>query len=145
MTRSYFAYGSNIILADMALRCPAARFDGVAVLSGYRYLINADCYATVVPAANRTVYGTLWMLTNACECALDKYEGIAEGLYTKSGIYVRSLEGRNIETLIYIAANTAEGAARPGYQEAVVECALGHRFPAEYVEELRLWLPRMAR
>lgn len=36
--RLYFAYGSNINLEQMAVRCPAAQVVGPAVLDGYELL-----------------------------------------------------------------------------------------------------------
>ena len=40
--RLYFAYGSNINLEQMAVRCPAAQVVGPAVLDGYELLFRRN-------------------------------------------------------------------------------------------------------
>lgn len=40
--RLYFAYGSNINLEQMAVRCPAAQVVGPAVLDGYELLFRGN-------------------------------------------------------------------------------------------------------
>ena len=40
--RLYFAYGSNINLEQMAIRCPAAQVVGPAVLDGYELLFRGN-------------------------------------------------------------------------------------------------------
>ncbi|KAL9584321.1 MAG: hypothetical protein Q9203_004702, partial [Teloschistes exilis] len=37
----YFAYGSNLWLHQMSLRCPSSVYVGVARLPNYRWIINA--------------------------------------------------------------------------------------------------------
>ncbi|KAH7053098.1 hypothetical protein B0J12DRAFT_739227 [Macrophomina phaseolina] len=103
----YFAYGSNLWLAQMAQRCPTSRYVGVARLRGrrWRWLINERGYANVVgeaassgpspppddtvPASNdpgpsaadgyaNLVYGMLYALQPADEARLDVSEGVPE-------------------------------------------------------------------
>ncbi|KAF2786552.1 hypothetical protein K505DRAFT_330275 [Melanomma pulvis-pyrius CBS 109.77] len=45
---TYFGYGSNLWLHQMALRCPTSKYLGVARLKGYRWIINARGYANIV-------------------------------------------------------------------------------------------------
>jgi hypothetical protein len=42
--RRYFAYGANIITADMARHCPAARELGPTVLPGWRFVVARGGY-----------------------------------------------------------------------------------------------------
>ena len=46
--RLYFAYGSNINLNQMAVRCPAAQVVGPAVLDGYELLFRGNRRGTGV-------------------------------------------------------------------------------------------------
>ena len=46
--RLYFAYGSNINLEQMAVRCPAAQVVGPAVLDGYELLFRGNRRGTGV-------------------------------------------------------------------------------------------------
>ena len=103
--RLYFAYGSNINLEQMAVRCPAAQVVGPAVLDGYELLFrgNRSGYgvATVEPLSGSQVSGLLWKLTPECERSLDIYEGYPR-LYEKEDITVRTADGRDLTVMAYI-------------------------------------------
>ncbi|KAH4125087.1 gamma-glutamylcyclotransferase [Parastagonospora nodorum] len=96
----YFAYGSNLWLHQMHLRCPSSTYIGLARLSGFKWLINTRGYANIVETPHPTtsegakdededgdededeVWGMLYTLTPADEAQLDKNEGVPEA-YTK--------------------------------------------------------------
>jgi gamma-glutamylcyclotransferase (GGCT)/AIG2-like uncharacterized protein YtfP len=119
----------------MARRCPGARLLGSAVLSGHRWLINRQGVATVVPDAKSDVHGLLWSCTEGDLAALDRYEGVATGWYTRQAVMVRS-ETVPVEALIYVATDATPGKPRPGYLESVVRAARKAGLPAGYVAEL---------
>ena len=54
---------------------------GVATLAGYRFVITADGYASVAPAAGQNVHGLVWRLTPRDRVTLDAWENVAGGLY----------------------------------------------------------------
>lgn len=81
--RLYWAYGSNLCVADMARRCPRAKKHR-RLYVGHGLLIFrgvADVTPSEDPASR--VAGGLWLITRECERALDAYEGVSGGLYTK--------------------------------------------------------------
>lgn len=82
----YFAYGSNMNVESMMLRCPSARPMGPAVAPGFRLVFRQ--VADIVPAVDSCVYGALWSITKRCEDALDRYEGVAVEFYRKDSINV---------------------------------------------------------
>jgi hypothetical protein len=131
----YFAYGANIIAADMARRCPAAREIGTTVLPGWRFVVGRRGYGTIVPDPAARVVGVLWSLTPACERTLDEFEEIDGGLFRRESILVAGEP-----TLVYLAADAAPGSVRGGYLEPVIAAAEGRGFPADYVAVLRGWL-----
>ena len=135
--RRYFAYGANIIAADMARRCPAAGEIGTAVLSGWRFVVGRRGYATIVPEPKAHVVGVVWSLTPACERPLDEFEEIDRGLFRRESIVVAGES-----TLIYLARDAADGRPRPGYLEPIIAAATARGFPADYIEEMRGWLNR---
>ena len=53
----YFAYGSNMDRAAMALRCPASKPLGLARLMRHRFFIMASGYASVARDPTRCVRG----------------------------------------------------------------------------------------
>ncbi|KAI8626749.1 hypothetical protein F5Y19DRAFT_478235 [Xylariaceae sp. FL1651] len=79
----YFAYGSNLHLAQMANRCPASVFKGKAILSGYRWQINQRGVANVVASPDDSVEGLIYLVTPKDERALDRSEGVSKGFYQK--------------------------------------------------------------
>jgi gamma-glutamylcyclotransferase (GGCT)/AIG2-like uncharacterized protein YtfP len=69
----YFAYGSNMNHAQMAARCPTARFIKPYYLRGWQ--LDFACHATVVPRRGAVVPGAIWHITDDDLRALDRYEG----------------------------------------------------------------------
>lgn len=131
----YFAYGSNMDRAQMAARCPASAAIGTARLAHHRLVIMREGYASVVRDPRRIVWGVLWDLALADIPALDRYEGVGGGLYTKRHVAVLSASGAR-RALIYVGRNAGPGLPRPGYLEAVVEAARTQDMPPAYVAEL---------
>lgn len=141
MTR-YFAYGSNMSVEQMAARCPHAILIGTGMLSGYRFMINTDRYATVVREPEAMVYGILWSLTGSDETSLDRYENVPGGTYTKETIQVADLSTGNPDpAMVYIARDNRRGRPRPAYIAGVIAAARHHQFPAGYILELETWRP----
>lgn len=139
--RLYFAYGSNMVAAQMAQRCPAALRLGTALLPNHRFLINRAGYATVAPQPGSDVRGVVWRLGRGAEAALDRYEAVADGLYRRAFRRIRR-DGRAVTALVYIAADPTPGRPRPGYLEPILAAAAALGFAADYVRELESWRSR---
>ncbi|MER2266628.1 gamma-glutamylcyclotransferase family protein [Methylobacterium oxalidis] len=135
----YFAYGANMDAAAMALRCPASRLVGQGRLNRHRFIVMREGYASVVRDPARTVWGVLWDLALADIPALDRYEGVASGLYSKAAQPVTTREGVK-RALIYLGRSTAPGMPRPGYLDAVLQAGEAAQLPAAYLREMRGWL-----
>ncbi len=141
MNLLYFAFASNMDVAQMAKRCPGAECLGAATLADHRFRIGLRGYGTVVAEPGAVVHGVLWTLDAHHEAALDVYEGIRHGLYRKVTRPVRTAGGEERDALVYVAGDPTAGKAVPGYMEKVVAAAEHHGLPAAYVDELRRWLP----
>ncbi|MEA1831929.1 gamma-glutamylcyclotransferase family protein [Methylobacterium durans] len=135
----YFAYGANMDAAAMALRCPASRLVGQGRLHRHRFIVMREGYASVVRDPARTVWGVLWDLALADIPALDRYEGVAGGLYAKASQPIATESGVK-RALIYLGRSTAPGVPRPGYLEAVLRAGEAAQLPAAYRKEMRAWL-----
>ncbi|SFG49523.1 gamma-glutamylcyclotransferase family protein [Methylobacterium gossipiicola] len=135
----YFAYGANMDAAAMAARCPGSRLIGQGRLNRHRFIVMREGYASVVRDPRATVWGVVWDLALADVPALDRYEGVAGGLYTKAYQPI-TLQGGAKRALIYLGGSSAPGTPRPGYLEAVLAAANAAQLPSVYIAELRGWL-----
>ena len=137
----YFAYGSNMDLAQMADRCPGARVLDGATLPGVRFILTSRGYGSIVPDAGSAVFGVLWDITAEDAASLDIYEGVPRGLYRRSQVALTTTGGKTTDALAYLAAHTDHGVPVAGYLEAIVAAARRHAFPADYIAQLETWLP----
>ena len=136
----HFAYGANMSRAVMRRYAPAARALGVATLAAHRFVITGDGYASVVPAAGRSVHGVLWRLTLRDRVTLDGWENVAGGLYRAAMLLVVH-EGRRVPALVYLARLREEGRPKPGYMKTVIAAAREWSLPAPYLHSLQQWSP----
>ena len=51
-----------MVATQMHQRCPAAQDMGTVWLDGWRFLINQEGYATIIPDQSAYVLGVLWAL-----------------------------------------------------------------------------------
>lgn len=76
--RYYIAYGSNLNIRQMLMRCPGARIIGTSVIENYRLLFKGSktgSYLTIEPMEGGSVPVAVWSVTAGDEAALDRYEG----------------------------------------------------------------------
>ncbi len=132
----YFAYGANMRRDAFCRLCPGADWLGVARLEGHRVVIAWHGYASVLPAAASTVWGTLWLVPAAGLPALDAFEQMADGLYERVTRRVVTPAGPRVETMLYLAPRPDLGAPQPGYLEEVLAGAKENRLPAAYLRQL---------
>ncbi|KIH92584.1 hypothetical protein SPBR_03241 [Sporothrix brasiliensis 5110] len=136
----YFAYGSNMALAQMNRRCPGSKFVGRGILYGYRWQINERGYANVVKVEDTakagstkldtgggttahhktsaptgpSVHGLVYELDGAGEdeAKLDVYEGVRTSAYQKMYVDVVVYSSTYPE---YVAAYEASGHSVPQF------------------------------
>lgn len=82
--RYYIAYGSNLNIAQMRIRCPQARIIGTSEIKDYELLFKGSqtgYYLTIEKKAGGSVPVAVWATTAADEAALDRYEGFPTFYY----------------------------------------------------------------
>jgi phage replication-related protein YjqB (UPF0714/DUF867 family) len=136
---SYFAYGSNLCVWQMARRCPGAVNPRPAMLADHDWLINERGVATVEPFDGSHVHGVVWQVTDHDLATLDSAEGVPLR-YRRDRLTVHTDDGP-AEAWVYIDHRIQPGAPRPGYLERVVDGALHHGLPHRWIEFLRRWDP----
>lgn len=102
-TRYYIAYGSNLNLEQMKLRCPTAEVVGVSELRGYKLVFRGsltNAYATLEESTEDTVPVLIWSLQPQDEKALDRYEGYPR-FYFKE-MHTAIVNNKPVEAIVYI-------------------------------------------
>ena len=89
--RYYIAYGSNLNVPQMRMRCPHATILGTAEIKGWELLFKGSktgSYLTIERNEKGSVPVVIWEVTAKDEAALDRYEGYPN-FYYKKDIRVR--------------------------------------------------------
>ena len=82
--RYYIAYGSNLNISQMRMRCPSARVIGTSVVPDYELLFRGSktgSYLTIEPKKGAGVPVAVWETTADDESRLDRYEGFPTFYY----------------------------------------------------------------
>ena len=137
----YFAYGSNMDRNAMLRRCPASKPVGTGRLMRHRFIVFDEGYASVTRDPQRAVWGMVWDLALADVPALDRYESLSTGLYTKVIQPVVTGQGPR-RAIVYVGRSARPGAPKPGYMEGVIEAASHAGLPEDYIRSLGAWLPQ---
>lgn len=138
----YVAYGSNLNLRQMAMRCPNATPLGIGEIDGYELQFKGQphgAYATIDPKEGASVPVLVWELGRGDEKALDIYEGVSNGHYYKQDIPVQ-MGDRTVSAMVYIMnPKMTFGIPTQRYYNAVLEgyenCELDPRMLNEAVDK----------
>jgi len=125
----YFAYGANMTVSEMQDRCPGAIPLGKATLPNWRTIINARGYASIVRVQGEQSSGLLWVVSEENLCSLDRYEGVAGGLYRR--ITTTTDDGRSVQA--YEALDGRLGVARTRYMEDILTARKALGLPAQAI------------
>lgn len=108
MKKYYLAYGSNLNVRQMALRCPTAKPVGSAVIKDYELLFKGSktgAYLTIEPKSGAEVPVAVWPVELADEERLDVYEGFPAFYYkTEFDLPVNYFSGKKVvrKAFVYI-------------------------------------------
>ena len=98
----YWAYGSNLSIAQMRVRCPQAikvgRLFGRCVRLAFRGAADVDI---MVGKPDMICPGGLWKITADCEARLDRWEGVTRGTYSKWYFEAEIEKGKKEYVLFY--------------------------------------------
>lgn len=129
--RYYIAYGSNLNIRQMKMRCPSARIIGTSEIPDYELLFKGSktgSYLTVEPKAGESVPVAVWETTEEDEAALDRYEGFP-AFYYKAEMKlpikgIRTGKIRNRRVYVYIMHEDRPHGVPSGYY--VCTCLEGY-------------------
>ena len=135
--RLYIAYGSNLNKEQMLYRCPTAKPIAVATLEDHQLVFQGHPYgahANVIPAEGQEVPVAIWEITAKDEKALDIYEGVRSGYYTKEYIEI-DVNGEMQEALIYIMTPNPYGIPADHYLQTIAERYRDFNLPIRALNE----------
>jgi hypothetical protein len=119
----------------MARRCPRSKALGLARLERHRLAVMREGWLTAVRDPHSAVHGVLWDLALSDIAALDRHEGLSQGLYTKETQAIIA-ERAPKRAIVYFGANYGPGVLRPAYIAGVLAAAKSWPLPAEGVAAL---------
>lgn len=133
----YIAYGSNLHRGQMAQRCPTAQPIAKAWLEDYRLVYQGrpgNAHANVIPEKGHKVPVVIWEISEQNERALDRYEGVAGGYYTKEYVEIEC-NGEKVKALIYLMTPNPFNHPSDFYLNVIVQGYRHFNLPAEYLNE----------
>lgn len=138
----YFAYGSNLWRWQMMTRCPYQHEIGTGRLQGWRWIITARGYASIVRSESDYVLGTVYELMEVDVNSLDIYEGVTQGLYHKEMLTVEVKGRGELSCLVYVDSVVEEGSPKEEYIARINNGIHDARFEHDYVSRyLRPFIP----
>jgi hypothetical protein len=140
--RLNIAYGSNLNLKQMDLRCPTAKLYGKGILEGYRLLFKGqmdNAYCTVEKKKGGKVPVIVWELQREDERALDYYEGYPR-FYDKKDVKVTLENGKTITAMVYIMTDKVHDRINlnlpsRSYLDIVIEGYEAAGFDLKFIDE----------
>jgi hypothetical protein len=119
MMTLYFAYGSNLNIAHMKARCPAAKPIGKLELDNSALVFRgvADC----IYQDGAKTWGGVWKITPECERTLDIYEGVARGFYRKELMPITGLYKDEEHLMLYVMNSTGIFPPSQDYLDTIIE------------------------
>ena len=131
--RYYIAYGSNLNVRQMLMRCPSARIIGTSEVEDYRLMFKGSMtgsYLTIEPEEGCKVPVAVWDVTAKDELALDRYEGFPSFYYKKELVLpikgIKTCKVRRRKVFVYIMHEERPFGVPSSYYMRT--CAEGYRY-----------------
>jgi len=147
MQIKYFAYGSNLDLAQMKIRCPSSELISKGSLSDYRLTFNryssgwGGGVADVIQGKGSEVWGLVFELSNSDLKRLDSYEGCYNdqtSLYERWKAVIDTTDGQVHDVWVYTVVEKQKF-VQPTleYLQIIKDAAVRWNFPK--ITEVEAW------
>lgn len=150
----YFAYGSNLDLMQMQLKCPDAQFVSTARLDGYkicfprRSFVRDSATISIEPEAGESVWGALYEIEDKDLKRLDEREGYRakrerdKNPRNRVTVKVETSDERTVTAETYIAVPSENpGLPSPHYIGYLVASAAECGLPKSHLVKLAAHMP----
>lgn len=144
--RYYVAYGSNLNIRQMRMRCPQARIIGTSEIEGYELLFKGSqtgAYLTIEEKEGARVPVGVWEVSENDETALDRYEGYPTFYYKTEMMLpikgIRTGKVRNRKCFVYIMHEDRPiGVPSLQYVKTCLEGYISFGFDEHYLSEAQI-------
>jgi len=122
----YFAYGSNLDMAQMRTRCPESRFYNLGILNDYELIFCGHSkkrkggVASVRECAGSFVEGVLYQITSSDLHSLDRSEGFPIS-YIRKPMTIQIDPHQTVRALVYVKENAELSDPHPDYLGIISE------------------------
>lgn len=135
----YFAYGSNLNLEDMKVRCPTARLLGAGRAERHELMFRGHTpgasFLTVVPSPDHFVPIAAFEVYEEDIRALDDYENVQDNIY-RTETMTFSIEGHGeVEGFWYVMNGGEKLPPTQRYWDTVVQGYKDFHFDVKLLEE----------
>lgn len=129
----YFAYGSNMDVAQMRRRVPGSRLLGAASLKGHEFVFSGysqtwgGSVANVKKRAGKSVFGVVYELPPDGIAKLDRFEGYPTSYQRKRvTVSMRDVAAKHVCQLYYKQKTRAEAPPSPAYVQTILAAIAQH-------------------
>ena len=133
----YVAYGSNLNIAQMALRCPTAHIYGTGLLNNWELIYRGSMtgsYATIRRRKGSAVPVVVWCIMENDEKSLDIYEGYPHK-YKKIAVDVKC-QDKIVSGMAYVMVNSKDyNTPTEEYYQRIENGYIENGLPLEYLEQ----------
>lgn len=137
--KKYLAYGANMSVDMMKIRCPNAKLVGTGTLENFRLMFKGTpprSFGTIEPWQGFCVPFVLWDISASDERNLDRYEGYPR-FYQKHSVEVE-VNGEKISAMYYSKPETERvGAPSDHYIAALWNSYEHFNFDLEILKRAR--------
>lgn len=133
----YVAYGSNLNIAQMALRCPTAEIYGTGLLSNWELIYRGSrtgAYATIRRRKNSYVPVAVWNIKDSDEYMLDIYEGYPT-FYFKQNVIVELPQFRKKAMVYIMDTQRLPGIPSSRYVQIVKQGYVDNNLDLQYLQD----------
>ncbi len=139
-----FAYGSNMLQAQMLSRCPSAVKIQNHRIEGYKFTLPrydeeyGGGVAGIIKNENAYVEGVIYSLSKDDLHVLDGFECVEQGAYTRETITQIMIDENKVEVDAHIATimNGFPFIPPPDYAERILKGALENNLPQSYIDNI---------
>ena len=128
----YFAYGSNMNVAQMRARVPGVELVGTGTLKGHEFLFSGYSHtwggavANVRRARGKSVFGVVYLLPAFGLPKLDRFEGYPQS-YQRKSADISLTDGGSVSAVLYYKRQTAAQAPpAPVYVKLILAALKRH-------------------